>query len=210
MTSTDYTNNVFINCPFDPSYSEMLDAIIFTVFDCGYRPRCALEIDDAGDIRINKITQLIKDSAYGFHDISCTELDEENGLPRFNMPLELGLFIGALKFGDSPHSTKRVMIVDKEQYRYQKYISDIAGQDIRSHGDKIENIITIIRNWLRSSCGRVIPSGPIIRDRYSEFRTALPALLEALNLHPEGLTYLDKCDLISIWLSTNPTPVPVA
>ncbi|MEO1034443.1 MAG: hypothetical protein AAFX44_02670 [Pseudomonadota bacterium] len=60
-------------------------------------------------------------------------MDNENGLPRFNMPLELGVFVGAKRFGDSAQKNKKTLILDREPYRYQEFISDIAGQDIKSH-----------------------------------------------------------------------------
>ena len=51
--------NVFINAPFDDDYAGLFDALIFTVYACGYRARCALEENDSGDIRLDKLAQLI-------------------------------------------------------------------------------------------------------------------------------------------------------
>ena len=98
MKSTYYNDNVFINCPFDSAYKHLFDAMVFAIHDCGFIPRCALE-EDASQVRIDKIYSIIADCRYGIHDISRTELDEGSGLPRFNMPLELGVFLGAKKFG---------------------------------------------------------------------------------------------------------------
>ena len=55
----EYDLNVFVNCPFDRDYAPLFDAILFTIFKCGFRPRCAMEADDAGDIRIEKINTII-------------------------------------------------------------------------------------------------------------------------------------------------------
>lgn len=44
----EFETSVFVNCPFDDAYKPMFEAIVFAVFDCGYRPRCALEAYDAG------------------------------------------------------------------------------------------------------------------------------------------------------------------
>jgi hypothetical protein len=63
-------------------------------------------------------------------DLSRTELHED--LPRFNMPLELGIFLGAKKYGNEQNNNKACIIFDREQYRYQKFISDISGHDIKS------------------------------------------------------------------------------
>ncbi len=32
----DYDRNVFINCPFDDAYTEILNAFLFTVHKCGF------------------------------------------------------------------------------------------------------------------------------------------------------------------------------
>jgi hypothetical protein len=65
---------------------------------------------------------------FGVHDISMTELDRLTGLPRFNMPLELGLFLGAHRFGSKDQRRKVALILDRERYRCQAFISDIAGR----------------------------------------------------------------------------------
>ena len=101
-----YTRNVFINCPFDEAYLSIFHAIIFTVFDCGYTPRCSLEIEDSSEVRIEKIAKVISECKYGIHDISRTEFDKDTNLPRFNMPLELGMFLGAKRFGDDEQRKK--------------------------------------------------------------------------------------------------------
>lgn len=205
MTTQDYEKQVFVNCPFDDEYVPMLDAIIFAIYDCGFRPRSAKENDDSGQIRIEKIMDLIKECQFGIHDISRTELDSANNLPRFNMPYELGIFIGAAKFGSPKQKLKRLMIIDKDKYRYQKFISDIAGQDIKSHDNDPLKIISAIRNWLSSTSGATaIPGGAIIKRRYTEYCANLPALCRQAGIELEELTYNDKADFITSWLQTNP------
>ncbi len=97
--AADYHTSVFINCPFDGGYERLFEATVFTVFYSGYFPRCALEIYNSGQVRIEKIFKLIESCQFGIHDISRTELDADSKLPRFNMPLELGMFSGAQRFG---------------------------------------------------------------------------------------------------------------
>ena len=94
-----YSDSIFINCPFDKTYMKFFNAIVFTVYRCGFYPRCAKEEHDPADLRLNKILTLISNCKYSIHDISRTGLDK-NGYPRFNMPFELGLFLGAKRFGD--------------------------------------------------------------------------------------------------------------
>ena len=151
MPQVQYQENVFINCPFDGDYDPMFKAVIFTVFVCGFTPRCAMEIDDASQVRFEKIARIIRDCKFCIHDLSRTQLDKETNLPRFNMPLELGLFLGAGKFGTSRQREKVCLILDCERYRYQSFISDIAGQDTRSHDNNPEMVIKHIRNWLSTS-----------------------------------------------------------
>src|SRR3712207_156297 len=88
-----YNNSVFINCPFDDDYRPLFRALVFAIEACGFGARCALEVDDAGETRAEKLIRLIRASRYGVHDISRTEVNAER-LPRFNMPFEFGLFVG--------------------------------------------------------------------------------------------------------------------
>ena len=110
----------------DAAYAPLFEPIIFALLDCGFTPRCALEVDDAGQVRFEKILALVKRCRFAIHDISRTELDRRNRLPRFNMPLELGLFLGAHRFGSGEQRRKACLVLDREPYRYQKFISDIA------------------------------------------------------------------------------------
>lgn len=151
--------NVFINCPFDKKYKQLFDAIIFTICDCGYYPHCALEIDNAAQTRIAKIQNLIAKCHFGIHDISATELDNKNKLPRFNMPFELGLFIGAKRYGNSKQKNKQCLILDKTMHRYRKFISDISGQDVNAHDFNLRKLIRIIRNWFANNNKKIIVPG---------------------------------------------------
>lgn len=196
---------VFINCPFDDHYKDLFEAIVFSVSDCGFTPRCALEIDDGSQIRIEKIFNIVSESRFGIHDISKTELDPTNNLPRFNMPLELGLFLGAKRYGSGENTQKIGLILDKEDYRYQKFISDIAGQDIRSHGDDPKKAISIVRNWLRTASPTTsMPGGEAISNRYDVFRKELPSLCHKLRLSPKELTFIDYTWVVTEWLGQNP------
>src|SRR6202030_3423845 len=93
MLPRQASREVFVNCPFDPAYTELFNALMFTIYDCGFQPRCAKETD-AGDERFPKICQRISECPLCIHNISRTALDPKSKLPRFNMPLELGVFIG--------------------------------------------------------------------------------------------------------------------
>ncbi len=203
MQSIHYNDNVFINCPFDSVYKPLFDAIVFTIHDCGFIPRCALEEDDASEVRIDKIYNIIAGCRYGIHDISRTELDADSGLPRFNMPLELGIFLGAKKFGIEEQKRKKCLILDTERYRFQQFISDIAGQDIQAHNNSSKEVIMQVRNWLRNASRReTIPSGSIIWRRYRDFRRDLPQTARECQLTVEDLIFNDYTLVITRWLKT--------
>ena len=204
MNRPHYNDNVFINCPFDSGYKPLFDAMVFVIHDCGFVARCALEEDDASQVRIDKIYSIIETCRYGIHDISRTELDENSGFPRFNMPLELGIFLGAKKFGITEQKRKKCLVLDKEPYRYQQFISDIAGQDIQAHKNNAETIVKVVRNWLRNASERqTVPGGGIIWERYKTFLRDLPQTTEELRLDTEDLIFNDYASVIARWLEKN-------
>ena len=159
--------DVFINCPFDDAYKPIFYGIVFTIIRSGFVARCALETDNASDIRFQKICSIIDESGFGIHDISRTETNGRPPLPRFNMPLELGLFLGAGRFGSKP---KSCIIFDIEPYRYQKFISDLAGQDIHEHKGNVDIVILEVATWLRQqSRDERVPGGKAIAAEYKAF-----------------------------------------
>jgi len=202
-----YEYSVFINCPFDGQYENIFRAIVFTVQDCGYIPRCSLESDNAAEPRIQKIYRLISESKYGIHDISRTQLDSKFKLPRFNMPLELGIFLGAWHYGRGKQKDKECLVLDSTRYRFMKFCSDISGQDIRGHKNTIKRAVRSTRDWLRArQQGVSIPSSSRILKRYYAFRRAIPIICTTLTppLDPDQLTYNDFTFVIGEWLSANP------
>ena len=197
-------NPVFINCPFDNAYKPIFDAIVFAIYDLGFVARSALKIDDGAEGRLAKIERIVEECRYGIHDISNVALDANTGLPRFNMPLELGLFLGCKRFGDERQRKKVCVILDSDPYRYRQCISDIAGQDIYSHGGTPAQAIIQVRNWLAATSKRkLLPGGAEIVERYNRFLNDLPALCTALHKQPENLTFGDLSEMIEIWLQAN-------
>jgi hypothetical protein len=142
--------HVFINCPFDPEYQPLFYPLVFAIHDAGFIARCALETIDSGDTRLMKIIKIIEQCKYGIHDISRTELSVASHLPRFNMPFECGLFWGCLHYGQKQQS-KRIMVLDSEENRYQASLSDIAGQDINVHHNDPQVLIDKVRVWLNNN-----------------------------------------------------------
>jgi len=174
---------------------------VFCVAACGFEPRCTLELTDAGEVRIENIYRLIAQCNHSVHDISRTEVgDQPYRLPRFNMPLELGIFLGAKRFGGRS-SRKRCLIMDRAPYRYKRFISDIGGQDIKAHYTRPVNAIRHVRDWLQSAPGKAaIPGGTKIWQDYQRLRRELPVIAEEAQLNPAQLTFIDYLQLVTNWL----------
>lgn len=197
-------NHVFINCPFDFAYKGIFQAIVFTVYDLGFVARCALEVDDSGEVRLEKIQRIIEQCRYGIHDISSVSIDAATGLPRFNMPLELGLFLGCRRFGGDPQKKKSCLILDSHPYRYRELISDIAGQDIHVHEGSPERVICEVRDWLAGVSGRkLLPGGAEVVERHQRFLHDLPAICSILKREPDSLTFVDLSEMIGLWLEVD-------
>jgi hypothetical protein len=117
------------------------------------------------------------------------------------------MFLSAKKFGSGSQRRKIALILDRQEYRFQKFISDIAGQDIRSHRNRRKEAIRIVRNWLRDASRRsTIPGGAQIIRRYEMFHRELPKLCVELNLDRDDLTFNDFCSVVSNWLERAAKP----
>jgi hypothetical protein len=123
------------------------------------------------------------------------------------MPLELGIFLGAKRYGVARQRDKRALILDREPYRYQKFCSDIAGQDIQAHHNQTKEAIRCVRNWLHRSpdaANQILPSADYIYKRYRLLRRQLPYLCKKIGLMINDLQFIDYRAIVSGWLKTNP------
>jgi hypothetical protein len=66
----DPARAVFINCPFDPDFARVFDAIVFAVVCCDYIPRSALESGSGAESRMDRVVRSIFSSKYSIHDLS--------------------------------------------------------------------------------------------------------------------------------------------
>jgi hypothetical protein len=177
---------VFINCPFDPDYRPLFRAMCFTIIDCGYVPRCALDFSDSGQSRFHKILDLIMACGMSIHDISRVQLDVGTNLPRFNMPLELGADLGLRIKGPARQRNRRLLILETQEHRYDITASDLSGQDIEAHHDRDDEVIARVRDWLNAGHDGVkpLPGANAIQADYQNYRLAVPSLIEAESLDP--------------------------
>lgn len=203
----EYDINVFINCPFDDQYLKIFHALVFAVADCGFIARCAQEADNGAEVRVQKILRIIRECRIGIHDISRTEVSPASKLPRFNMPLELGMFLGAKEYGSGKQIEKTCLVLDRDPHRYQKFISDIGGQDIHAHARKAEKAIREVRNFLGNlQRGVVMPGPTLIHRRYLDFTRDLPALCKRSGLKKADMTFNNYVLYVEEWLKGHPKP----
>lgn len=188
-----YNDAVFINCPFDDDYTPLLHAIVFCIYRCGFIPVTALGEDNALDNRLQKIERCIAACRYGLHDLSRAEVNSIQ-LPRFNMPFELGFFFGAKRFGNKNQRNKNAVVFDSAPFRYQQFISDLNGVDVKAHNNNAEELIRKIRDWLFVSSRRMsIPGHTVIQTQYETFRKDLPGIVAELGLTVSRLSFDDFC-----------------
>lgn len=129
------------------------------------------------------------------------------------MPYEFGVFTGFKYAGTGRQRRKVVLVLDTKPYRYQKFLSDIAGQDIRSHGGNPTILIREVRGWLQTQSGhRDLDGAEHIAAQYARFTALIPTLLAALNETAADLeNYHDFHRLVGDRLALNtPNPAPGA
>ncbi len=194
---------VFINCPFDDRYKPFFDIIVFTILRCGFVPRCALEADNAGENRFQKILAIMMDCRLSIHDICRTESDGDPPLPRFNMPFELGLFLGLMHQPGHRRLRRSCVIFDRDRYRYQRFLSDIAGQDIKSHDNNELTLVRELTAWLRDHAdGRQVPGAAAVERDMHLFPEFVALTLQELELDYNDLTFNDHVNMIRMYLSS--------
>lgn len=192
-----FERNVFINCPFDDDYQPLARALTFSVLACGFEPRLATERSDSGEVRIEKIRELIRSSRFSVHDLSRIELLHAGDLPRFNMSFELGLDFGSRYYGSPRLRRKQCLILEKERYRFQRVLSDISGNDIRAHQDDPETLVLELRNWLLVASGETLPSGAQLWKRFLYYQEKLKDSLPKLGYSEWDIEHLEMAEYIS-------------
>ena len=119
------------------------------------------------------------------------------------MPFELGLFLGASRFGHDEQQAKKCLVLDREPYRYQKYLSDIAGQDPKSHNADPATVISQVRDWLNNALPEdevMRPGGRKITERYESFMDELPELCGEFHVETDELIFNDFTTILVEWL----------
>lgn len=83
-------------------------------------------------------------------------------------------------------------------------MSDIAGQDIKSHNGCTKELVIAVRNWL-STYNPGLVGGSVMWTEYQEFYQDLPDLCESIKLVSDELTFTDYTRLVYEWLQDRET-----
>ncbi len=202
-----FENNVFINCPLDAAYTDILRPILFCVLALGFEPRIALERADSAETRIDKIVELILDSKFGIHDLSRLKATKKGEYFRLNMPFELGIDYACRRFKGEPWNSKRILILEAERYRYQAAISDLSGSDIAVHKNEPVSANNEVRNWLAQVLGNTTAGPAAVWNKFNDFMADNYDLLKARGYSDADIIALPVSELIGCirdWLTTNP------
>lgn len=193
-----FDKSVFINCPFDVTYiNDLLKPMLYVTIKNGLNPRLSLEVSDSGQIRLEKITGIIKSCKYSIHDLSIVRSKKPNEYARMNMPFELGIDFGLRKSEVVPLNTKQFLILESTRYDYMKAISDINGFDIKVHGNDTEKLFDCLYAW-SSETLKINKQDPPLKIFYDfmDFNTSLfEEKLNELGSDKLASNYIEKISI---------------
>jgi hypothetical protein len=145
----DYNKTVFINCPFDDDYKVILNYIIFTILYLKFDVNIASNQLGSEHNRLEKIQVMIEDSALSIHDISRLKAMKKGEFYRLNMPLELGMDMGAKRY-TRKHKDKKFLIFESIKHSAHIAASDLSGLDPKAHENVPAKAMEIVRDWLEN------------------------------------------------------------
>jgi len=162
------TESVFLNIPFDLGFEDLYLAYIVGLTQLGWRVNATLAVPNQG--RLETIIELIEESNFSIHDLSRIELS--NGIPRFNMPVELGLVLYRSHVTKGRH---RVYVFERRAHRAQRSTSDINGIDPKIHNGTAKGVMSGLRNIFRqpgdvTTVPEMLTSYRAVRMKLSDLR----------------------------------------
>ncbi len=159
--------SVFLNIPYDSQFEDLYLAYIVGLTQLGLKINATLAVPNQG--RLDRIVELIEESDFSIHDLS--RIETSSGIPRFNMPLELGL---ALYRSRATHGRHRVFVFEKKRYRMQRSTSDISGVDPQIHHGRPRGVMVGLRNIFHQTDRTT--SVPEMLTSYRAVKRRLPEL----------------------------------
>ncbi len=170
MSKRRRVESVFLNIPYDAGFEDLYLAYIVGLSQLGLRINVTLAIPNQG--RLDTILNLIESSDFSIHDLSRVELS--HGIPRFNMPLELGLALYHSKRGKRQH---RVHIFDAKPYQAQRSTSDVNGIDPQIHNGRPKDLMIGLRNIFRQPGD--VTTVPEMLASYRALKRKLPKIRQS-------------------------------
>jgi hypothetical protein len=158
---------VFLNIPYDAGFEDLYLAYIVGLTLLGFRINAALAVPNQG--RLNTIIKLIEESDFSIHDLS--RIEASRGVPRFNMPVELGV---ALYRSHVTKGRHRVFIFERRRYRAQRSTSDVNGIDAQIHKGTPKGLMSGLRNIFRQAAD--VTTVPEMLASYRAVKLRLPEL----------------------------------
>ena len=168
MARAKRIESVFLNVPYDKPFEDLYLAYIVGLTQLGLAVNATLAVPNQG--RLETIIELIERSDFSIHDLSRIELSR--GIPRFNMPVELGV---ALYRSHVSRGRHRVFVFESKAFRTQRSTSDINGIDPQIHGGTPRGVMAGLRNVF-SQPGDVT-TVPEMLASFREVKRKLPELL---------------------------------
>ena len=159
--------SVFLNIPYDSAFEDLYLAYIVGLTQLGLRIHAALAVPNQG--RLGTIIELIEQSEFSIHDLSRVEVSR--GVPRFNMPVELGL---ALYRSHATKGKHRVFIFESKAHRAQRSTSDVNGIDPQIHKGTPKGLMSALRNIFRQPGD--VTTVPEMLASYRAVKRRLPEL----------------------------------
>ncbi|MEM7585804.1 MAG: hypothetical protein AAF560_20610 [Acidobacteriota bacterium] len=83
--------------------------------------------------------------------------------------IELGIDFGCQKLKEGKWSGKKILILEKERYRFQKALSDLSGSDIKNHDDEVQKAVSSVRDWFVTEELKRGDSGRKVWYRFNDF-----------------------------------------
>lgn len=168
MPRTKRIQTAFLNIPYDSAFENLCVGYIVGLTQLGLGINAAVAVPNQG--RLGTIIELIDKSDVSIHDLSRVEVSR--GVPRFNIPVELGL---ALYRSHITRGKHRVFIFERERYRAQQSTSDVNGIDPQIHGGTVGGLMSVLRNVFRqpgdvTTVPEMLTSYRAVKRRLSELK----------------------------------------
>jgi hypothetical protein len=160
--------SVFLNIPYDSAFEDLYTAYIVGLTQLGLRIHVALAVPNQG--RLATIIELIEQSEFSVHDLSRVEVS--HGVPRFNMPVELGLALYRSHAAKGKHS---VFIFETRAHRAQRSTSDVNAIDPQIHKGTPKGLMSALRNIFRqpgdvTTVPEMLASYRVVKRKLPELR----------------------------------------